>query len=336
MSTEQPLPSNYIEQNQEHWRNANRGIFSRPLELPRTGKFLHERIVRTFGLEHIQEPIVTWSAIFDKPKSPSSAYVYAERFPEGVAKEDKHDFSVGIGRITEYATNIATKDFIDRNTDILVVNAAARAYAAFGDLATYGIMLAGTYREMARIEYMAEQNGEDFRQALYRGLFQHDTAPLNELIANTKEFSGCSDINELAIKLGKKRFKRPDIGKWLDKLEVERTDGSVKAGIKNCAVSVLAGGVFRSPGIIEVSGGFLPLFFAETLAIYGLNGRMDIGLLAQNLAVIAATGIIINPFATVHEMIHSYSASEDYMGFIPAELIKKEVTPYFTRLETKE
>ncbi len=336
MSAEQPSPSNYIEENQEHWRNANRGISSRPLELPRTGKFLHERIVRTFGLEDTQEPILTWSVIFDKPKSPSSAYVYAERFPEGVAKEDEHDFSVGIGRITEYATNIATKDFIDRNTDIPVVNAVARAYAAFGDLATYGIMLAGTYREMARIEYMAEQNGEDFGQALYRGLFQHDTAPLNELIADTKEFSGCSDINELAIKLGKKRFKKPDIGKWLNKLEVERTDGPVKGSIKNCAVSVLAGGVFRSPGITEVSAGLLPLFFAETIAIYGLNGRMDIGLLVQNLAVVTATGLAISPFATIHELTHSYSASEDYMGFIPVKLIKKEVTPYFTRLEIEE
>lgn len=335
MSAEIPIPQDYVAKNQEHFRNARRGILSKPIELTQTGRILHERVVRTFGLEDAEKPILTWSVIFDKPKSPSSAYVYAERFPEGVAKEDEHDFSVGIGRITEYATNIATKDFIHKNTDIPIVNAIAQAYAAFGDLATYGILLGGTYREMTRVQYAAEQNGKDFKQALYQGLFLHDIDPLNELIADTQEFSGCSNVNELAIKLGRTRFKKPDIGKWLNKLEVERTDGSIKAGIKNCAVSVLAGGVFRSPGITEVSGGFLPLFFAETLAIYGLNGRMDIGLLAQNLAIIAGTGIIINPFATIHEFIHSHSASEDYMGFIPATLIGKEVTPYFTRLETK-
>lgn len=332
------IPVDYVAKNQEHWRNIKRGKGSRPHELS-IGSLLHSRIVRTFGLEHLEhvkKPILVWSVLFDKPDKPTSQVVHAERFPEDVKEEDKQDFAIGIGRITEWATNEATKDVIMKITNIPIISTVAHAYAAFGDFVTYGIILGGTYREMARIQYVAEQNGKDFKHALYKGLFEHDMTLINELIADTEDFSGCSNINELAIKLGRKRFKKPDIGKLLNRLEVERTDGQIKGGIKNCVVSVIAGGVFRNPGITEVSAGVLPLLFAETIALYVLNSRMDIGLLAQNLAVVVAVGGVIYPFATIHELTHSASASRSNMGFIPATLIKKEVTPYFTRLEKEE
>lgn len=336
MPKESPIPSDYVKLNQEHWINAKRGRFSRPLNMTRTADFLHKRMVDTFSLEGAQKHILTLSIFFDKPKTPSSRFVYEERFPDEVREEDKKDFSIGIERITEYATNMATIDFINKNAKLPFVNLAAAAYAKFGDLATYGILINGTYREMSRIAWIAERNGKDFKKAMYNGLFNHDTEPIDELIADTEEFSGCSNINDLAIKLGRKRFKKLDIGKWLGKLEIERTDGPVKANIKNCMVSVLAGGVFRSPGVTEVSAGVLPIFFLETAAIYTAHGNFDLHLLAENLAVVTITGFAINPFAAIHEMTHGLSSSKNNMGFIPARLIEKEVTPYFTRLETEE
>lgn len=336
MPKENPVPQEYVKLNQEHWINAKRGILSNPLELSRTAQFLHTRMTDTFNLGKAEKPILTWSVVFDKPKTPSSRFVYEERFHNEIRKEDREDFSKGIGRITEYATNIATIDFIKKNTNLPLINLAADAYTKFGDLATYGLVINGTYREMNRIAWVAQQNGKDYKKALYEGLFNHDTKPLDELIADTKEFSGCSDINDLAIKLGQKRFKKPDVLKWLGKLEVERTDGPVKANIKNCMISVLAGGVFRSPGVTEVSAAILPAFFAETGAIYAAKGNFEPSLLVQNLAVVTVGTLAVTPFAVLHEMIHGYSSSTENMGFIPAKLIEKEVTPYFTRLETKE
>lgn len=335
MPVERPIPSDYIPINQEHWRNAKRSNISRPLEMSHTADFLHQRIIDTFNLPSSDKPILTLSIVFDKPETPSSLFAYEERFPEDIQEEERENFSVGVGRITEYATNVATVDFINKNINLPLVNLASAAYAKFGDLVTYGMLFGGTYREMSRIKHQAGEMGKDFRGALYEGLFRHNTEPINELIADTEEFSGVSNLNDLAIKLGRKRFRKPDIGKWLGKLEIEKSDSPIKANLKNCAVSVLAGGVFRSPGVTEVSAGIIPIFFLETLAIYAANGQFDALLLAENLAVVTVTGLAINPFASLHEMIHGYSSSQDYMGFIPAKLIEKETTPYFTRLEPK-
>jgi hypothetical protein len=39
------------------------------------------------------------------------------------------------------------------------------------------------------------------------------------------------------------------------------------------------------------------------------------------------------PFIGVHESIHHYSGGKDYLGFIPANLIHKEVTPHMAKFE---
>src|SRR3972149_10524513 len=148
----------YTQANQEFWRKANRGIFSRPLELPRTASALHERMVKTFNLEEAELPILTWSVLFDRPKTPSSIYIYAERIPEEIGQEDAQNYSTGIVRITEYATNYAMREFIRRNMDLPLLRDLGSAYGRLADLVTYEIFLNGTYRRMAQIESLAEQD----------------------------------------------------------------------------------------------------------------------------------------------------------------------------------
>ena len=168
------IPSNYVQLNQDYWRSAERNGISKPLELSRTAKILHKRMVDTFNLQSPHEPILTWSLVFDKPKTPSSRFVYEERFPDEIKEEDRADFLRGMGRITEYATNIATIDFIKKNVNIPFVNTLADIYTKFGDLATYRLLINGTYRDMDGISYIAERNGKNYKEALYKGLFEHD------------------------------------------------------------------------------------------------------------------------------------------------------------------
>lgn len=347
MPKENPVPSGYVKLNQEHWRNAERGRISRPLEMAHTADFLHRRMVKTFNLEDAHQPILTWSVLFDRPKTPSTMYVYAERVPEEIGQEDAQSYTIGMGRITEYATNYAMREFIRRNMDIPLLRDLGSIYGRIADLATYEILLNGTYRRMAQVESLAEQNGKDYTEAITQALFQHNFDPLNELVLDTKEFSGWLDISDVAIEIGGRRFKKPDLGKWLDRLEVEEKDGPIKTGVKNTLLSVVAGGVFRSPGITEISGGITGVIFAETAVVYAANLGRDIinnpellgsviPVMAENLAIASVPLISLTPAVAIHEAIHSYSSNKDYMGLIPAKLISKKTIPYLARLEPEE
>lgn len=337
----------YTKANQEFWRKAQRGSVSKPLELMRTANALHNRIVETFALGEVEQPILSWSVIFDRPKTPSSMYVYAEKIPEEIEPVDAQAHSVGIVRITEYATNYAMREFIRRNMNIPILRDLGSAYGRIADLVTYEIILNGTYRRMAQIESQAGQNRKDYKEAIFQALFQHNLGPLNELVADTKDFSGWSNISDVAIEIGKKRFKKPDLGKWLDKIEIEEKDGPIKTGVKNAALSVVAGGVFRSPGVTEISGGIIGFVFAETAVVYAASLGKDIvsrpellGLIipvmTKNLAVAIIPAISLAPAIAIHEVIHSYSSNEDFMGLIPVKLIRKETIPYMTRLGAED
>lgn len=315
---EREIPKNYIEKNKSFWKKANRSMVSKPHELIIPANLLHSKMLKTFDIQGVEQPIMVWSAVFDKPKTPSSEYVYAEKYPDDIKEEDKEDFHRGIVRITEYATNFATREFLKRN-----FTPVSDIYGAVADQMTYGFLYNGTYRRMKAVEIEADRNGKDYKGALLKGLFNHDLGPINELISDTKDYSGWNNINDLAIEVSKKRFKKPDLGKVLNKLEIEKTDSEKVAILKNCAVSVLAGGVFRVPGVIEVSAGMIPVAFAETAIIYAANQRLGDPIIAQNLATITLPILSITPFVTMHEIIHYYSATEDHMGFIPAQLINK-------------
>jgi hypothetical protein len=276
------VPSDYIVQNQAFWDNARRGIFSRPMEIPALlSTALHNRIVETFELNQAQQPTVVWSVVFDNPKSPSSKYVYERRFPEDVPKKEETNYAVGIDRINEYVTSYATREFIRRNTDAPVLRAVSKGYRFVSELATYGLLLSGTYRRMIDIEILAKAAGKDFKGALWEGLFNHNFDPINGIIADTTDFTGLSNLNELAIQIGRTRLKRLDIGKLVGKLETNRTDGALTKGAKNACLSIAAGGVFRTPGIIELSGIMITL--APLIPFIGVHESIPANLIHKEV-----------------------------------------------------
>lgn len=324
----------YTKANQESFRKAKRRNVSRPHELSPIGDYLHQRVTNAFDLEDAQKPIVVWSVLFDKPNTPSSKFVYAERYPEDVEEKDKANFSSGITRITEYATNYATREFFERNINSSIGRVLARGYGMFAEPLTYGLLYRGTYKEMGKVKKSADSQGKDYKEALLQGLFEHDHDPLNNIIKDAK-IPNVENLNQLATRIGERKFKKPDIGKILNKLEIERTDSETVANLKNCAVSVLAAGVFRTPGVIEISAGIATIPVIENMGFAAIAIANDIDPLplAGSAFLGTVAGLSVTPFASIHEVIHHYSASEQYMGFIPARLIEKNVTPYLTRLE---
>lgn len=356
------IPGDYIQRNKEHWRNAKRGIGSRPFELPRTESMFHNAMQRTFreyGLNGTIKPIFTFAVASDNPKTASSAYAHKERFLVEVAKEDRQDFLIGMIRINEYATNYAAREFLIQNLNLPGLREAAKVYAGLSNLSTYGILLRGTFTRMRELEIMANHNNMDYKHALLTALFQHDSTELNAIIALGSEYTGYSNINELAIEIGRKRYKKPDFGKWFDKLDASRSDGKIKTKIKNGVLSTAALGVFRNPGIIEIHGAIIPaspiiagvgtfaLVESLVLAEYNINALMHpehIMLILEQIsseipkpaAAIAGVALLVAPFVIAHEAIHHYSADEHHMGLTPTEVIKKEVTPYKSRFETEE
>ena len=342
------IPLDYIARNKLFWKNARRGVLSRPMEIPAfLSESLHRRITTTFGLDQAEKPTVVWSVVFDNPESPNSQYVYERRFPDDVPVEERTNYAAGIDRITEYASNLATREFIRRNTDIPILRTFSKGYRILAEMATYGLLLNGTYRRLMNIETLAKGAGRDFTGAVLDGLFDHDFEPINKIMADTADFSGCANIDELAIDIGRKRFKL-NIGSALGKLETEKTDGVLKSTAKNAAISVAAAGVFRTPGVVELSAAMLPLSVATGFAVseVAINSEIIFGLhrpalmldpqipialmptALETLATMALTLAPLAPFIAIHEAIHHYSGGEDYLGFTPVNLIAKEVTPY--------
>ncbi len=349
---ENSIPPDYIKRNQSFWRKAQRGIFSRPAELGMSATFLHRRIVETFNLENAQESILVWSTLFDKPKTPSSEFVYAERFPSNIKEEDRQYWTAGMVNITEFATNYATREFFKKNADLPIARSIAEVYGELADMATYKIMIGGTYYRMHAIEEQAVLSGKDFKAAIFKALFQHDFNPINSIISDTSGYSGCSNIDELAIQIGKNRFRKPDLGKWLGKLEIGNKDGKIKSNLKNSITSLAAGGVYRNPGVTEISGAIPSLFYLETGAVSGLelssilknphfshilsSFQFDsLFALATSKELMASLApiFLIYPFIAVHESIHSYSSNKEFMGLLPARIVRREKTPGLIALE---
>ncbi len=139
--TSDSIYNNEVPSNIQFWRNAERGILSRPLELIHFSEGLHKRMIRTFDLPgETSKPTVVFKAVIDDPKGPSSKIVHTERFSKLVPKEDIADFGIGIGRITEYATNLAAREFFTRNFPAIV----AEPYVAVADWFTYRFVLGGS------------------------------------------------------------------------------------------------------------------------------------------------------------------------------------------------
>lgn len=349
------VPSHYIKRSKDYWRNAKRGWFSKVMELPRSGPAIHKRIEKALDLPHKDAPITTWSVLLDRQKNPISEFTYEIRYPEEITKaEDRKAWLTGITRLTEYATNYMTMEFLVKDATSPPGRILATAYAVFGNLLTYRIMLGGTFARMEMVEEQARANRKDYPKALKSALFEHDFTQINELIADTEEASGLRDINEMAMRIGHERHKTPDLEKWMGKLELNQTDKWLKGKLKNLVTSLAVGGVSRTPGVIELSAGPTGLLYAIPLSVAvseiarlvssdpEITSLLTdpavsikiIDAIARTIAASIAPAIALHVFTQSHENIHDISSNEKWAGIIPANVIRKETNPQLAAPES--
>ena len=377
------------ENNQAYWRTRRRGLVTRVIELNHTGSLLHRRLLKSFGFrdydgkpvlnsnntdslhwpeedpddgrgwsiptkrqpKRVIKPILTASVVFDRPKDgTSSKSVFAEDKPDYIPDEYYQDWSIGMQRITEYGTNKATTHFIQKHMDFPVGRGIARLFTTFSDIASYRILIHGTYARMGKIERLARAHGRNYKEALHVGLFERNLDPINKIIKRTESDTGrWRDIDELALEIGRTRFRTPDLSTIFNKVETVADEKGPKVHAKNFAASCLAGGVYRNPGVTEVSLGGMSLLMAEPIivnAAYILTHTELIKALTNvntaeqfvsALGYLIATGIIpytlVLPYIAIHENLHHYSADRNGLGFINARLIKKETIPGLVNLE---
>src|SRR5207249_414641 len=126
----------------------------------------------------------------------------------------------------------------------------------------------------------AQATGSNFNHAVFQALFQHEFTALNELIANTDALE-VANIDELAVVFGREaqaptsRSVAPGnfthvieatTDKGFTALTQVPTDSSVKRISKAAGMSLLAGGNFSTPGIVEIGiGGQIGGFAAGSL-----------------------------------------------------------------------
>ena len=335
-----------------------------PEEDPKEGRGWSYPIIEEKPSIRVVKPDLYFSTAFDRPKSPSAEFNYFNVKPSHIPEEDQEAWLIGMGRITEYGTNYFMSEAIKKKMDLSklrkiapVLRGIAEVYTTFSDFITYRFVIGGTYIRMGEVEHQAMLNGKNYNDSeeeklivSEKAVFEKEYAAINGLISDTKDYSGCSDIDDMAMEIGYNRFK-VDIGKLVNKLEPNQKDGNIKAGFKNGVLSVLAGGVFRIPGLTELSAGGFSLLLSEPIIVNllalglrpelipyftSINNAVDF---IRGLALLIANGIwglaLAYPYLGGHELLHNYSANRRGMGLIPGVIKRFVTTPGFVNLETE-
>ncbi len=302
-----------ILESQRTWREAKRGIISRPQELPVLSGWFDMQLKSVFS-RYIDpnrvSAFLVWSVLADE--TPNN-YSYRERFPGGLAELDQEPFSLGMYLLNEWATNFATGVFLRELSSNGLYRTVVPGYFRAFRFLNGDFLYSPTTQYMRTIENKAQARGDDFTDALLVALFQHDSDKLDFLI-NKAELNECEDLNELALKIG--RNSKGDHGdpSFLNRLVTTKSDNGSKIELhKRLIVSLLGGGKVSRPGIAEVI----------------LAAPVELGLLTKLLAysnvvsLASFAGLLsVYGFVTIHELIHANSADQGHNGLMRSDLVK--------------
>ncbi len=97
--------------------------------------------------------------------------------------------------------------------------------------------------------------------------------------------------------------------------------------------SVIAGGTFATPGIVEVGFGGVAgsaILASTLLTIENALTHTDPKTFALEVGValpaITALHSAFFPYITIHEAVHAYSADRDFIGLMPDELFRPKTS----------
>jgi hypothetical protein len=244
---------------------------------------------------HHPESVFSWTGLLDQPLSPEP-FRYEQTIPPQIPVNLKNNYINGIRLLNEYITFHLTDYFFSHVQVVTLFNVKSNTNAS----------LKITHRTMNQIYQASKGNTAELDSAIMKNYFGHNSDNFNKLIART-DLLGCSDINELAVYIGSRT--KINAGNHSTRLLNEPFIDSGRTVnhdhvLKRVLKSVLTIGRHPYPGVVEIP-----------VAAYVAFGISQIKTpLAFYIPVITGMGLW---YITIHEAIHDYSMSPDYLGLIP-------------------
>lgn len=300
-----------------------RGILSKPWELRSMAKAFDTAMKSVFsGYVDPNRPpaMIVWSGLRDDPKS---EYLYDDSgfdMPESVPKSESESYIKGTRSLNEWAINYATRFFYENISNHPLYRPLGYAYGLIFDR-LLSIQLGKTSALMHQVRQAADSQ-DQFREALFTGLFKHDQTLLNQLIS--KSGIEAQNIVDLAILLG----KQDSALNLYDQFEIlakmfRKEQSQFQRFISRIMTSIMYGGINNHPGIVEII--FL-IPFATGLTVVGLDstaGYSNLEITLPRFLQAFSLTVTASAFAIAHEAIHEYSRSDHYAGLIPIEVHQK-------------
>lgn len=336
----------YIEKAQQLWRVAPRGWLSRPIETHGNGS-LDSAIKRVFFpyIDSDRPPtLITVAGFFDEPQK--FPYKVISHYPQNLEREHHAYYDIGINLLNEWATNYATcyffKQMVPEQISNLVLPLAFQTYAKIMSLGTQSYQVGSTLNAIRRAARKKEAPQVNFDEAIFSALFQHDFKKLDRLIFYSRKkilqktyskyyyemleknvYPSCQNTTDLAVLLGATLERRSVFGHLNRYLNAEDYQTSGQKLAQRIKESVLIGGMSQYHGISEVTGSsyvFLGLASAAFCQMLIPEQKISTSVLIGSI-VGMGNAVVLVPFATIHEVIHDYSRSKDYLGLIPQKTI---------------
>ncbi len=307
-----------IRESQAHWRSQPRGRLSRPWEVPGIAKLTDRMIKQTFAgyLDQERPPLrIAWSVLVDQPLT-KPKFVQMPRRVDGVTRENQDNFHTGIIGLNDWMTNYATRAVFSCSD----FSGVGSLYGRLNDDLVNRHEYKDTYALMGQIRKDSRVDGLSFRDAILSSLFKHDSAKIDWVVfkANLK---GVKTIEDLAIYLGQASLQDRAQVALLSRLGTQqREDSDQKQLLKRVLFSLSIGGIYSTLGVVEVITASATGLLALSLPMMMVSSNKS---LVLGLSALASGSIFaMTPFSAIHEAIHEYSASPNYVGLIPTTLEK--------------
>lgn len=319
----------FVTQSQESWRNLKRGIISRPQEIPSLSNVLDRTIKKVFS-EYIvatrPPTLVAWSVLKDEPLEPMGRQ-FKRRRPEEITEPDEDNYYIGIHQLNEWGTDFAVRYWLSHSPKHSVLQKIGEIYVDISINSGHKIAYKQAYELMEQVQTSAKQRGQNFEDAVFKALFQHDFSDINMVVSQEK-IADCQTINQLALHLGKSLPKNntTQILRSLDTLDTQKKDSELKRLSKRIILSMLIGGGQSQPGIVEIVA-------AQPTTTGGIAASFAAPDILTGIAAGTLVGAITSTpygYVLLHETVHDYQTDREFIGFIPLTLTsigKRSVNP---------
>lgn len=293
-----------LRENQERWRELERGPLSRPVEFPKAITRGLDRAVKIAFQDFISprhpEPVVTWSVLFDHPWSPQPAWFEIDT-PEAVGVQNETAYRLGIWALNDWVTHLGTKYLIET-----FPGAGALGYLFSPLYGVRALLLQETERDMRKLAVSARTDGLALEPLLFAAYFRHQTEPLDRLIQKTAGLD-VGNVAELAITEGQ-RYHKYWGGQLIQNFMNQNIRGQTGQLLRRISSSFFAQGRNASPGVVELA-------LAAPVALSWLPFP------GYPVGPAAAVNSFIMIYALAHELTHYYSQSGEYNGLIPVRMV---------------